>query len=130
MPTNDLPPADAATTAAVRGVIEQYCEGARAGDLERVRETFHPDARMSGYLQGQPMVGTPEPFYDAIRNAPPPAKSGEPYRYEIVRVDVAGPVASVVLVEGPYLGMQFTEFFHLVKLDGRWRIVSKTFTHT
>ncbi|MBL0916094.1 MAG: nuclear transport factor 2 family protein [Sphingopyxis sp.] len=63
-------------------------------------------------------------------NAPAPAKSGEPYRYEIVRVDVAGPIASVTLVEGPYLGMQFTEFFHLLRVDGRWSIVSKTFMHT
>lgn len=125
-----LPAADAATLAAVRAVIEQYCEGARAGDLERVRATFHPDARMSGYLQGRSMVGTPEPFYDAVRNAPAPAKSGEPYRYEIVRVEVAGPIASVTLVEGPYLGMQFTEFFHLLQVDGRWSIVSKTFMHT
>jgi hypothetical protein len=95
-----------------------------------VRATFHPEARMSGYLQGQPVVSMPEPLYDAIRNAPAPAKSGEPYRYEIVRVEAAGPIASVTLVEGPYLGMQFTEFFHLVQLDGRWRIVSKTVTHT
>lgn len=122
--------ADAAVVAAVRAVIEQYCEGARVGDLDRVRATFHPDARMSGYLQGQSLVGTPEPFYDAIRNAPAPAKSGEPYRYEIVRVEVAGPIASVTLVEGPYLGMQFTEYFHLLQLDGRWCIVSKTFMHT
>lgn len=130
MSQTSLPAADPATLAAVRAVIEQYCEGARAGDLARVQATFHPDARMSGYLQGQAMVGTPEPFYDAVRNAPAPAKSGEPYRKEIVRIDVAGPIASVTLVEGPYLGMHFTEFFHLLQLDGRWCIVSKTFMHT
>lgn len=130
MSETSLPAADAATVAAVRAVIEQYCEGARVGDLDRVRATFHPDARMSGYLQGQSHVGSPEPFYDAVRNAPAPAKSGEPFRYDIVRVDVAGPIASVTLVEGPYLGMQFTEFFHLLRLDGRWCIVSKTFMHT
>lgn len=114
---------------AIRAVMRDYYEGARDGDLERVRSAFHSDARMSGYLQGKLHIGSPQPFYDAVSNAPAPAKSGEPYAFEIVRLEVAGPIASVTIEEGPYLGMQFTEYFHLIEVDGRWRIVSKTFMH-
>lgn len=113
----------------IRATLRDYYEGARDGDLARVRSAFHDGALMSGYLQGQLHVGTPQPFYDAVANAPAPAKSGERYAFEIVRLDVAGPIASVVIEEGPYLGMQFTEYMHLLKSDGRWRIVSKTFMH-
>lgn len=113
----------------VRAAIQLYIDGAREGDVAKVRSAFHPQARMSGYLQGELLVGGPEPFYDAVQNAPAPSKSGEPYRAEISRIDVAGPAASLVLEEGPYLGMQFTTYFHLLKVDGRWQIVAKTFMH-
>lgn len=114
---------------AIRAVIRKYYEGARDGNLALVQSVFHPKALMSGYLQGQLLVGTPEPFFEAVRTAPAPAKSGEPYRFEIVRLDLAGPIAAVTIEEGPYLGMQFTEFMHLIEADDRWQIVSKTFMH-
>ena len=114
---------------AIRAVLRDYYEGARDGDLERVRGAFHPGALMSGYLQGQLLVGTPQPFFDVVRDAPAPARSGEPYRFEIVRLEVAGPIASVTIDEGPYLGMQFTEYMHLIRNEGRWQIVSNTFMH-
>jgi Putative lumazine-binding len=113
----------------VRAAMQLYFDGARDGDVEKVRRAFHPQARMSGYLQGNLLVGGPEPFYDAVMNAPAPAKSGEPYKAEITMLEIAGPIASVTTVEGPYLGMQFTEYFHLLEADGRWQIVSKTFMH-
>lgn len=113
----------------VRATMQQYFEGARDGDIDKVRGTFHAQARMSGYLQGNLHVGGPEPFYDAVMHAPAPAKSGEPFQSEITKVEIAGPIASVTVVEGPYLGMHFTEYFHLIEADGRWQIVSKTFMH-
>jgi hypothetical protein len=115
--------------AAVRATIQLYLDGTREGDVSKVQRSFHPQIRMSGYLQGQLLVGGPEPFYEAVTNAPAPAKSGEPYRAEVTHVEVAGPAAAATLVEGPYLGMHFTTYFHLLEIDGRWQIVSKTFMH-
>jgi len=117
-------------TELVRAVIERYVEGTRRGDLALVESTFHPDARMSGFLQGKLLVGGPQPFYDAVANAPSPEKSGEPYKAEISFLNVAGSAATATLIEGPYLGMHFTNFFHLLKIGSDWRIVSKTFNHT
>src|SRR3569832_1700652 len=113
----------------VRGVIESYVEGTRRGDLALVQQTFHPAARMSGVLQGTLLVGTPQPFFEAVANAPAPEKSGEPYAARITHLDVAGAAASATLAEGPYLGMHFTNYFHLMKIGAEWRIVSKTFSH-
>jgi len=114
---------------AVRATIQLYLDGARHGRVELVKQAFHPEAKMCGYLQGQLLVGGPEPFYEAVANAPAPASSGEPYEAKITKLEVAGPAASATLEEGPYLGMQFTTYFHLLKFDGKWKIVSKTFSH-
>jgi hypothetical protein len=35
-----------------------------------------------------------------------------------------------VLAEDDYQGMNYVNFFSLVKLEGRWRIADKTFTMT
>jgi hypothetical protein len=32
--------------------------------------------------------------------------------------------------DGCWGGISFTNFFALVKIDGRWQIVNKTFAHT
>ena len=111
---------------AARAVIEEYVAACRAGSVERLQAIFHPDAVMSGYLMDQRLVGSPQPFYDAVRNAPAAASDG--YRADITRVDVTGRIASVTLEEHGFLGLGFTDYFHLLETDGRWQIVAKTFT--
>ena len=38
--------------------------------------------------------------------------------------------AIAVLVEDDYQGMDYVDFFSLIKIDGRWKIVNKTFAMT
>ncbi|MGH8629565.1 MAG: nuclear transport factor 2 family protein [Burkholderiales bacterium] len=75
-------------TAAARAVIQEYVDACRAGSVERLRAIFHPGALMSGYLMGQCLIGTPQPFYDAVKNSP--AAGASDYRAEITAVEVAG----------------------------------------
>lgn len=111
----------------VRKVIQEYIDACSSGSVERLQAIFHPNALMSGYMRGQYLMGSLQPFYEAVRGAPAPAASGADYRAEITSIEVSGPVASVTLKEKGYLGMNFTDFFHLAKVDGSWKIISKTF---
>lgn len=80
-------------------------------------------------MNGQQLTGTPEPFFNDIANNPFMADAGAPYHGEIVTVDITGMVASVTLKETGFAGgMAFTDYFHLIKADGAWKIISKTFT--
>jgi hypothetical protein len=110
--------------AAARAVIEEYVAACRARSVERLERIFHPAALMSGYLMDQQLVGPTQPFYDAVRHAP----GGGDYRAEITRVEVVGRIASVTLEEQGFLGLDFTNCFHLLETDGCWQIVAKTFT--
>lgn len=113
----------------VRAAMQLYFDGTNEGNVEKVRSAFHPQACMTGYLQGNLMAGTPAPFFDVVASVPAPVSTGTKVISEISNVQISGPIASVTVVEGPYLGLHFTEFFHLVEADGRWQIVSKTFMH-
>jgi len=114
---------------AVRKTIQQYIDGSYSGDVEKLRSTFHPKALMSGYLQGQLLIGDPEPFFADMEKNPSMSETGVPYKAEIESINVAGQVASVTLLEtGFFRGMNFTNYFHLLKDEGEWKIISKTFT--
>jgi hypothetical protein len=113
----------------VRQVVQRYIDGSYSGDVDVLRKVFHPKALMAGYLQEQLVIGTPEPFFADIEKHPSMAKSGAPYKAKMKSVDVAGQIASVILVEKGFFGtMSFTDYFHLLKEHGEWKIISKTFT--
>ena len=110
---------------AVRAVIERYIEGSK-GDVEILRSAFHPDATMTGYLAGNLMLGTPEPFFDVVKSAVT-SESASSYKAEIRSIEVVGRAATATLVESGFLGSDFTDFFQLIHDDEGWRIISKTF---
>jgi len=112
---------------AVNAVIEAYIAACRKGDVRGLEAIFHSRAIMTGYMGDELMLGSPAPFFDAVRHAPSPDGSGTAYEAEITHTEVAGSVASVTLTERGYMGMNFVDYFHLVKVDGDWYIVSKSF---
>jgi ketosteroid isomerase-like protein len=115
--------------AAVREVVQQYIDGTYQGDVKALRDCFHPKAVMNGYLGDQLLVGGPEPFFKNMEKAPSMAEGGVPYQGKITSLDVVGNVASVTIKETGFGGaMDFTDYFHLLKDEGKWKIISKTFT--
>jgi uncharacterized protein (TIGR02246 family) len=109
---------------AVRAILDEYISACVAGSVERLQAIFHPDALMTGFLAGQHLMGTVAPFYDAVRNTPPP---GSGYHAAVADIRVAGAVASATVTEQGYLGLDFVDLFHLVRKEDGWKIVSKTF---
>lgn len=110
----------------VRHVIQAYIDGSERGDVKLLRSIFHPNALMSGYIKGELGIGSPEPFFEAVVNAPN-VQGDEPYSANIANIEVAGFIASATIVEKQMLGMNFVDYFHLIKEDDKWSIVSKTY---
>ncbi len=113
---------------AVREVIQQYIDGTYQGDVKSLRDCFHSKAVMNGYVQEQLLIGGPEPFFKNIEDSPSMAKTGAPFKGEIIFLDVVGNIASVTVKETGYGDVAFTDYFHLLKEQGEWKIMSKTFT--
>ena len=111
--------------ASVRRVLDTYVQGS-GGDVERLRSAFHPDARMNGYFMGNLGIGSPEAFFSEVAKIDPASATGE-YHAEIESIQVMGDVATATLVETGFMGSDFVDFFHLIRVDGEWKIISKTF---
>lgn len=67
--------------------IEKYIESTRTGDVEGLKNLFLPEALMSGFYEGEFYLGSPEVFFDEVRDNPSPSETGKDYAGEIACVD-------------------------------------------
>ncbi len=109
---------------AVRQAIEHYFRGHATGQGEHFRKVFHPEAKLFAVREGKFWQLTSEEY---IARAPGKASADEAQRKRSVEsVDVSGnaAVAKVVL---DYPNVKFTDYMSLLKIDGEWKIINKTF---
>jgi hypothetical protein len=116
--------AEGADETAVRQAIEHYFRGHATGQGEHFRKVFHQEAKLFAVREGKFWQLTSEEYIARASGKPAP---DEAQRKRFVEsVDVAGnaAVAKVIL---DYLGATLTDYMSLLKIDGEWKIVNKTF---
>jgi hypothetical protein len=109
-------------------VVQLYIDGSAKGDASKLKEAFHPDARMFGNLMG---TRYDIPIADLFRLAGSmPADTGA-YRGRIMSVCQAGDVAFAAVAEDGFWGaVSFIDYFLLTRIGDAWKITCKTFAHT
>jgi hypothetical protein len=112
---------------AICAVVQLCLDGEATGDVAKLREAFHQDARMFGDLGGTRYDVPIQGLFDMA--AKDPADTGD-YRSRILSVSQLGDVATVTVAEEGYWGtVSFVDFLSLCRIEGRWKIVNKTFAH-
>jgi hypothetical protein len=110
--------------AAVRAAIQHYFDGHATGQGEHYRKVFHPDAKLFFIREGKVTQWTAEEY---ISRAPgKPAEDEAQRKRTIDSVDITGNAAFVKLTLD-YPKVVFTDYMSMLKVDGRWVIVNKTF---
>ena len=109
-------------------MVQLYIDGFNNTDAEKLREAFHPDARIA-YTNPD---GTLESgrIYDSVDEWGTDQDGANIYG-RIISVTQAGDVACVVLGFDykPDLSDGWVDIHSLLKLDGTWKIMNKTATH-
>ncbi len=112
---------------AVASVLQQYFDGLHHSDTARLRGVFHPQAIYACATEGTLLQrGMPE-YFELVDRRPSPASKAEPRADRIVGIEFAGPVTALARVECRIAPRRFTDLLTLVKLQGRWQILSKVF---
>lgn len=114
--------------AEIEQVITTYVESYLQADVEALSDVFAHDAVMFGYVGDRLVEGTPEGFIHNVGKAPAIISTDATPSYEIGAVEICGHAASVTVREYGFGDQNFTDFMHLLKRDGAWKIVSKTFS--
>jgi hypothetical protein len=119
---------EASETAAVAATMERYVDAVYRADVDTLRELFHPAAAMCGYLGEDLLAGGPEPFFLDLAGRPSMQADGAPYKAEMLDIHTSGLTAGLRVEETGFFGVfSFVNYFHLLKVDGEWKIVSKLF---
>ena len=110
--------------AAVRAAIEHYFQGHATGQGEHYRKVFHPDAKLFFIRDGKLTQWTSEEYISRASGKPAPDEAQRKRRID--SIDIVGNAAFVKLTLD-YPNVIFTDYMSMLKIDGQWKIVNKTF---
>ena len=104
-------------------IAADYYQAMVDADAETLRRVFHPRATVIGHTDGVLEYTDLEEFIAST----PDAKTGDgPFECRIENLVIVDDTA-VVSVGGYSYGRWFTDHLSMVKINGRWQIVCKTF---
>lgn len=106
-------------------VIRNYVVGMVSADETLLRQAFHPSCYIIGHYHGELEWLSLDDFVSAIKAEGPAANDVKPF-WEIQSVDITGDAAAVKIVDD-YIGMRFTDYLSLLKINNRWVIVNKLY---
>ena len=108
---------------AIAETLQRYIDGARNGDIALLRSAFAEGARVSGNYGGKPVTWSLDEFCDAVGSGGP----APGLQARIVGIETAGSAAMARLEALDWRGTRYTDFFVMIRHDGRWLIDSKVF---
>ncbi|MDC7712366.1 nuclear transport factor 2 family protein [Vogesella indigofera] len=112
---------------AIVEVLNQYCDGGVKADSRIMQPAFSEQATIFGIDADNKLTGGPiQGLFDIIDSAFRPSPEA---KAAIVRIDIVGTAASARIDTNDISGFCFTDFFNLLKVEGKWTIVSKIY-HT
>ena len=108
-------------------VLGEYFDGLHHSDTTRLRRVFHPQAHYFCATDGTLLHLDMEAYFPIVDQRPSPASQGHARTDRILSIEFAGPVTAFARVECSIPPKDFIDLLTLVKLEGRWQIVSKVF---
>jgi hypothetical protein len=108
----------------VKVPLENYLKGHATGNPEFMKKAFHTEGKLIFIRDGKYMTRTFEEYISGM-NGKPPEDEAKRKRY-IESIDVAGnaAVGKIIL---DYPTVRFVDYMTLLKIDGEWKIVNKSF---
>jgi len=112
--------------AAITEVLNKYNEGGKQAKSEIMKPAFAQEATIFGVENGKLSGGPIDGLYKIIDTAFRPSPEA---RAAFAFIDITGTAASARIDTNDISGFCFTDYFHLLKIDGKWTVVSKIY-HT
>lgn len=96
-------------------------------DADMVKDAFHNNAKVTGYLHGELLQLSTEEFAGFVSSQQPsPIENGENIEFDILSMEIEGSIA-YVKIRDKYLGITFLDILSLLKDGDNWSIYNKLF---
>lgn len=113
----------------ILAAAQVYLDGLYEGDTAKIRQVFHPASSLFAVAGDGKLVNMPrEEWCKMVESRPSPKANGQGREHErILSVDITGLNTAQVKLNCAILPRLFTDYLSLIRLDGRWQVISKTF---
>ena len=105
--------------------LNDYLQAQSTGNPDLIRRAFHADARITAIRDGKMTNLSVEEF--AGRFTGKQAEDEAQRKRSIESIDVSGNAASAKIVLD-YPNVKLTDYMNLLKIEGEWKIVNKSFS--
>lgn len=109
---------------AVKIPLENYIKAQATGNGDFIRQAFHKDARIMAFRDGKLLNLSVEEFAGRFNGKTADDEAQRKRTFEILEISGNAAIARVLL---DYPTVKFTDYMSLLKVDGEWKIVNKTF---
>ena len=111
----------------IKNLIQIYVDSMDESNPNKVKQIFHNNAKIVGYLHGDFMEMSVDDFAGFVASQQPsPKEKGENVIFEIITCEIEGTTA-VVKLKDKYLGITFMDILSFIKIEGEWKIYNKLF---
>ncbi len=117
----------AITESTLQACIEDYFDGIFHGDVAQLRRAFHPHARLTGIVGGEPYERDLDTYLNAVAERVSPEAGGETRQMRIETTAVEGRIGHVH-ARLAFMGKEYIDFLSLIHDGQRWSIIHKNFT--
>ncbi|MEQ1604320.1 MAG: nuclear transport factor 2 family protein [Pyrinomonadaceae bacterium] len=112
---------------AVKIPLENYIKAHATGDPEFARKAFHTEGNMTFVRDGKYVTETFDAFIKRAFTGKPAADEDKRKDHRrIGKIEIVGNAATATIIL-EYPAVKFTDFMTLLKFNGEWKIVNKTF---
>lgn len=111
----------------IRSVLQEYFDGLYHCDSTRLGNVLHPKAVYATGDETPFLSLTMEEYFPIIASRGSPASRDEVRKDVIVSLDTAGQNTAFAKVKCSIGTRDFIDFLSLVRISGRWWIISKVF---
>lgn len=111
----------------VVAVLNDYFDGLRHSDTQRLRRVFHEQAVYATASHGEPLVLRMGEYLPIVDARPSPASKGEVGTDEIVSIEFVGPATALAKLRCSIQPRSFLDVLTLIHVDGRWQVIAKVF---
>ena len=111
----------------IETVVQLYVDSMDESNPDKVKQAFHSNAKVVGYLHGDFMEMSVDDFAGFVASQQPsPKDKGEEVVFEILSCEIEGTTASVK-VRDKYLGITFLDTLSFIKVENEWKLYNKLF---
>lgn len=104
--------------------LQNYLKAQATGNGDFIRQSLHPEAKIMFFSEGKFNQWSVDEFAGRFQGKAATDEGQRKRAFEIL--DVAGN-AAIAKVTLDYPTVRFTDYMTLLKIDGEWKIINKTF---